>query len=58
MGELSNKDTGFYYNPVDEAFMFNAQDVTSEVGWMIGSFIQDDFRQLGFLFGNAIDRHA
>jgi len=58
MRELSNPKTGFFYEPVDHKFMFNAQDISQEVGWMASSFINDDFRQLGFLFGNAIDKHA
>jgi len=38
--------------------MFNTFDVSREVYFMREGFIDGDFKKLGYMFGNALDKYA
>merc|ERR1712070_420108 len=56
--EIMTPGHSFYYDEEMDEFMFNGQSVTAEVQWMAQSYINHDFKRLGFILGHAIDAHA
>lgn len=43
-----NEETG--------AILFNGQDVTDDVSWMVESYMKNDFKKLGYFFGETMDK--
>ena len=37
--------------------VFNNQDVTDDVNWIIDAYAHNDFRKMGYLFGETLDTH-
>ena len=38
--------------------MFNGQSISQEMDWMTTSYINHDYKKLGFIMGDTIDKHA
>lgn len=56
--ELLNPTTTFGFNEDTQEFMFNGQSISQEMDWMTTSYINHDYKKLGFIMGDTIDKHA